>query len=306
MRYTKVDAAKAKTIVEIAVNPARGGVMSSNNDNALIQFNATYTNGTSSALLGGERHNYYVGKPFVDFLKATNDPRLTYIAATYEKPTEPLATAGAVNTNPANQLGMPYGYDENSVQTAPGFPGKIGSAFKYSQFNRATVFRIDAPEYLVTYAQTQLLLAEAVSRGFIAGNAKNFYEAGIRAHMTQKPLYGETLNITDAQQSAYLLEPEVAFTPARALEQINEQYWVASFRNWAEAWANFRRSGYPQLSPIKFPGEDPEVNTGNAGGFIHRLTYPLREKSVNTANVNEAVSRSGADNLGTRIFWDKP
>ena len=306
MRYTKIDDAKAKAIVAKAVDLARGGVMTSNDDNTVIIFNETFTNGTSSGLLSTERGNYYIGKPFIDFLKSTNDPRLQYIAVKYENPGNPLATAGAADTIAANQEGMPYGYDESSIATAPGFPGKIGTAFKYSQFNRSTVFRIDAPEFMVTYAQTQLLLAEAIIRGYITGDAKTFYEEGIKGHMTQKPLYGETLNITSAQQDAYLLQSEVAFDPARALEQINEQYWIASFRNWAEAWANFRRSGYPQLSPINFPGEDPSVDAGDAGGFIRRLTYPLREKSVNTANVNEAISRIGADNLGTRIFWDKP
>jgi hypothetical protein len=306
MRYSKIDEQKARSVVATAVDPARGGVMSSNNDNAYIQFNAIYTNSTSSALLGGEKANYYIGQPFVDFLKATNDPRLPYIAVKYENPTNPLETAGAANINPADQQGMPYGYDENSVATAPGFPGKIGSAFKYSQFNRATVFRIDAPEFLVTCAQTQLLLAEANQRGYITtGNPKDFYEAGIRAHMTQGPLFGTSVNITPEQQDSYLQQVEVAFDPARALEQINEQYWVASFRIWGEAWANFRRSGYPQLSPINFSGEDPAVDAGTAGGFIHRLPYPLREKSVNTANVAEAASRIGGDNLGVRIFWDK-
>jgi len=47
----------------------------------------------------------------------------------------------------------------------------------------------------------------------------------------------------------------------RALEQINEQYWVASFLIWGEAWANFRRSGYPHLSPINYPGADPSVKS---------------------------------------------
>ena len=88
----------------------------------------------------------------------------------------------------------------------------------------------------------------------------------------------------------------------RALEQINEQYWVASFLIWGEAWANFRRSGYPQLSPINYPGEDPSVTAGD--GFIHRLIYPLKEYSINTTNVKEAVTRMGGDNLGIHIFWD--
>jgi hypothetical protein len=306
MRYTKIDNEKAKLVVAKAVNPARGGVMTSNDDNAYIRFNAVYTNGTSNALLSSERGNYYVAKPFVDFLKSTNDPRLNYIAVKYEIPGNPLATAGAANTNPAEQLGMPYGYDENALTNAPDFPGKIGSSFKYSQYNRATVMRIDAPEYLVTFAQTQLLLAEANQRGYVTtGAVKDYYEASIRAHMTQKPLFGENVNISAEQQTAYLQGPLIAFDPARALAQINQQYWVVSFRIWAEAWANFRRTGFPALSPINYPGEDPAVDAGNAGGFIHRLTYPLREKSVNTTNVQEATTRMGGDNLGIRVFWDK-
>ena len=72
---------------------------------------------------------------------------------------------------------------------------------------------------------------------------------------------------------------------------------------WQESWTNFRRSGYPQLSPINYPGEDPFVSAGD--GFIHRLIYTLKEYSINTVNVNEAVTRMEGDKLGVRIFWDK-
>ena len=306
MRYTKIDEATAKSIVMTAVEPSRGGVMTSNIDNALIQYNAIYTNGTSSLLLGSEKANYYIGKPFVDFLKNTNDPRLPYISVKYANPSNPLETAGTANTNPTDQIGMPYGFDETSIATSPDYPGKNGSAFNYSQFNRSTVARIDATKFLITYAQIQLLLAEANQRGYIStGAPKDYYEAGIRAHMTQTALYGTGFNITSLQQDAYLAQPQIAFNPDKAFEQINDQYWIASFLIWEEAWANFRRSGYPQLSPINYQGADPSVNTPDAGGFIHRLPYPLREKAVNTDNVAEATSRMGGDNLGVRIFWDK-
>ncbi len=304
MRYTKIDESKARTLVSQAVDPARGGVLLSNDDNVLIQFNATYTNSTSNALLGGERANYYVGEAFIDFLKTHNDPRIRYIAVKYDNPSNPLATAGNANTNPDDQQGMPYGYDESSIEDAPGFPGKIGSAFKYSQFNRATVMRIDAPEYLVSYSQTQLLLAEARHRGFITtGTVREYYESAIIAHMEQTNLYGSMPEIAASEKAAYLNGAGVAFNEATALKQINEQYWISSFRNWAEGWANFRRSGYPQLSPINFPSQDPSV--ANGGGFIRRLVYPLREVSVNSANVGEASSRMGGDNLGVPVFWDR-
>jgi hypothetical protein len=103
-----------------------------------------------------------------------------------------------------------------------------------------------------------------------------------------------------ASQDAYLVANP--FNPAKALEQINTQYWISSYINWDEAWANFRRSGYPVLVPNPYPQADPDVK----GGFIRRLSYPDREWSVNGANVQAAVDRQGPDNLSTRIFWDKP
>ncbi|RYG28205.1 MAG: SusD/RagB family nutrient-binding outer membrane lipoprotein, partial [Chitinophagaceae bacterium] len=160
----------------------------------------------------------------------------------------------------------------------------------------------------VTYAQTQLLLAEARHRDYITtGTAKEYYEAGIRGHMTQRDMWATTNGgpspITKPEQDAYLQQPDVLFNSATALKQINEQYWVASLMIWAEAWANFRRSGYPQLSPLNFPGEDRFVTAGD--GFIHRLPYPLKEWSINSTNVQQASDRIGGDNMGTRVFWDK-
>jgi hypothetical protein len=299
MRYTKVDPEKAAEFVALATNPANGGLMESNDDNAILRFNATFLNPNTTTFNGGERANFYLGKPFVDFLKGTNDPRLRVISVKYETPANPLETAGAADTDPANQNGMPYGYNEATIATAPDFPGKIGAAWKYSQINRSTLGRIDAPHFFITYSQTQLLLAEAVIRGWLAGDANALYLSGINAHMDQMAQYGENSVIPEDEQEAYLsVNP---LNPSTALEQINTQYWVSSFLNGPEAWANFRRSGYPDLEPNPYPAADPEVK----GDFIHRLVFPARERSVNTANYNEAVARMGEDNLATRVFWDK-
>jgi hypothetical protein len=195
---------------------------------------------------------------------------------------------------------MPYGYNESTIASAPGFPGKTGSAFKYSQVNRRTVGKIDAPEFFVTYAQTQLLLAEAAQRGWISGSAADYFNAGVRAAMEQMAQFDESSVISSGEIDSYLAAHP--FNAGTALEQINTQYWIASFLNGSEAWANFRRSGYPALTPNPYPGADPAVK----GDFIHRLVYPVREKSVNSENYQAAVARQGEDNLATRIFWDTP
>lgn len=116
--------------------------------------------------------------------------------------------------------------------------------------------------------------------------------------MDQMAQYDISAAISVVSQDAYFLANP--FDPSTALQQINTQYWIASFQNGSEAWANFRRSGFPALTPNPYPSADPAV----VGGFIHRLVYPVREKTVNTANYDEAVARMGVDNLATRVFWD--
>ncbi|WP_153798643.1 SusD/RagB family nutrient-binding outer membrane lipoprotein [Foetidibacter luteolus] len=299
MRYSKVDAAKAEATVKKAVDASRGGVFTSNADNAIIAFNATFNSPTGSWFQATERGNIYLGKPFVTHLQNMNDPRLKVISVKYADPAKPLAEAGAADTDPANQEGMPYGYNESTIATAPGFPGKIGAAFAYSQVNRRTVGKIDAPEFFVTYAQTQLLMAEAAQRGWITGNAADYYAAGVRGAMKQMAQFDVSAAISQADEDAYLAAHP--YNATTGLQQINDEYWVNSFLNGSEGWANFRRSGFPALTPNPYPGADPAVK----GGFIRRLTYPVREQSVNSENYAAAVARMGPDNLATRVFWDK-
>lgn len=298
MRYTKVNPTIAAQYAVIATELSRGGLMQSNADNVFIAFNSTFNNPNASQFQGTERANYYLAGPFVDYLQSTQDPRLEVIAVKYEFPYNSIGDTGEENTDPLDQQGMPIGYNESTIDTAPDYPGKIGAAWAYSQLNRRTLAKIDAPEFFMTYSQTMLLLAEAVHRGFVAGDANELYDTGVKAHMDQMIQFDESAEIPTADQDAYLASNP--FNPASALEQINTQYWISSFLNGAEAWSNFRRSGFPDLAPNTYPNADPVV----AGGFIRRFHYPAQEKSVNEENVAEAIARQGPDNMATRVFWD--
>jgi hypothetical protein len=156
--------------------------------------------------------------------------------------------------------------------------------------------KLASPAFLVTAAQTNLLLAEARFRGWItSGTAAQYFAAGISAHMDQLATFDAASAVAATDRDTYL-----AANPLGAgteLEQINTQYWIASFLNGPEAFANFRRSSFPTLSPNPFPGR--EVT------FINRLTYPNSEISVNTEQVNAAIAAQGADDLETRVWWDK-
>jgi hypothetical protein len=115
--------------------------------------------------------------------------------------------------------------------------------------------------------------------------------------MAQMGDYDAASALTTAEADAYLAAN--AYNPAIALEQINTQYWIASFLNGPEAFANFRRSGFPKLVPNPFPGKSIK------GNFINRLSYPTSEISINSANLKESISRQGANDLDTKVWWDK-
>jgi hypothetical protein len=192
------------------------------------------------------------------------------------------------------------GHDNTSIVPVATAKG-LASFYEFSQVDRLRVAGRTAPAYFVTAAQTLLLLAEAKQRGWIttATTAAEFYENGIRAHMEQLADYGAGASVSSTDIDAYIAAHPLAADNATAFEQINEEYWVASFLNGPEAFANFRRSGYPDLAPNPFSGKDI------TGDFIRRLTYPNSEISVNTDNVNAAIARMGADDLDTRVWWDQ-
>lgn len=299
MRLSKRDEAKAKSTVQAAV---AGGVITSNADNAYIRHDANFTQPMGNTLNGSEAANFYLTKPFIDQLKSTSDPRLQAIAIRYVGATSGAGqTVAAGSTDPAKQIGMPIGKDNGTVVAAATADG-LASFYDYSQADRRRMLKISSPVFLVTAAQTNLLLAEAHFRGWItAGTAAQYFADGIRAHMDQMALYDPNSAVAGAARDTYVAANPL--TAGSELQQINTQYWIASFLNGPEAFANFRRSGFPTLTPNPYgQPNNPDVPNGT---FIRRLTYPTSELSVNTENVNKAIANQGADKLSTRVWWDK-
>jgi hypothetical protein len=294
MRLTKVDPAKAQATVQKAIT---GGLMVDNSDNCVIRHDANYGNSIGQILNSTEANNFYLAKPFVDHLKSTNDPRLSAIAVRYVGAASgPDQNASKAKRDASLQIGMPLGFDNNSVRGAATADGLV-SFYDYSQVDRTRMAKIASPAIIVSYAQTQLLLAEAIVKGWASGSAETAYKNAVKAHMQSLGSYDANSTVSDAAADEYI--SKITFNASKALEMINTEYWVTSFLNGPEAFANFRRSGFPALKKNPFPGPDIK------GEFIRRLTYPNSEISVNSTNVQAAISRMGADNLDTKVWWDK-
>jgi len=299
MRLSKVDATKAQSTVQAAVT---GGVITDNADNAYVRHDANFAQPIGNMLNGSEAANFYLVKSFVDTLKNNNDPRLSSIAIRYKGATSGNGQTVAVGTtNPVDQIGMPMGYDNGSIVARATADG-LASFYDYSQLDRRRMAKTTAPIFLVTAAQTNLLLAEARFKGWIStGTPAQYFADGIKAHMDQMVSYDAASAVAAGARDAYVAaHPLVA---GKELDQINTQYWIASFLNGPEAFANFRRSGFPALTPNPY-GQPTNPDVPN-GTFIRRLTYPTSELSVNTENVNAAIAIMGPDKLSTRVWWDK-
>ena len=300
MRLVKVDAAAAKTWVEKGY---AGGVMTSNADNAYILHqnagrptvnrNANILFGENKDISGGHA---FLSKTFVDYLKSNNDPRLQYMSQVKGA----VANQITGSTSAADQIGLPNGKDRAGgafdVTTDPNYPGSINN---YSTIRPDIMLKLDGPTFFVTYAQTELLLAEAAQRGWSVGaTAITHYNNGVTAAMKQLAQYNAAATISDADITLYLAARP--YVPATGMAQINTQYWVASFLDWYEAWANWRRTALPALTPVNFPGN------ATGGTIPRRMLYPAGEASANPTNYQEAVARQGANTFTTRVWWDKP
>jgi hypothetical protein len=316
MRLTKADLATAQKYAEKA---AAGGTLSSVSEDAYIKGDNTngYRSENSRSLITpADFYQVRWSKTLIDFLKATNDPRVSAIA---EVPPAGLAGNQDVtktgDNSFANQLGLPNGWDLNGGATditkSPGYPGGTGSGAdltpigKYSRPRLAVYTDLNSPQFVLTYAESELLLAEAKVRGWNVGatTAAVHYANGVSAGIQSLNAFGSAAAISATTANAYAAaNPLNVSSMTASLKMINEQYWATTgiLLNFVEAWNNWKRSGYPVLTPVMY--------TGNfSGGVIpRRQLYPTTEPTTNPNNYRTAVSSlSAGDTWGSKVWWDK-
>jgi hypothetical protein len=314
MRLTKADINTARTWAEKA---AAGGVFTSIEDNAKFKGDPVSAQSSYFGVLqvADDFRELRWAKTMIDVLKSNNDPRLSAIA-------EVSAPGAANNANqtlqgnndPAIQRGLPNGYDlsggDFDIRNSPGYPGPTGTGNDIAplgNFSRPRIsvyLKRDGTLMVLTYAETELLLAEAKARGWnVPGTAAEHYRNGVVAAMTSLAQLDASATIPVATAETFAAaNPLDESSLDASLEMINTQYWLAtgSMFNFMETWHNWRRSGYPQLTPVIYPG-----NVTN-GVIPRRMIYLQTEVINNTNSYTEAVSRlAGGDELTSRVWWDK-
>lgn len=259
-------------------NPAKGseefnkaltaGIMTSNADNLVFKHltDANNWNYWYDQVEDRNREWWALTETLVTYMKPLADPRLPV----YGQPTRKA---------PNDYVGLAFG-----TVTPPGVNDHslLGTA----------IYAADAPVQLVTYAQALFAKAEAAKLGWIPGGdaeAAANYNLAIENSILQ-------WTGSNAGAAAYLAVPGVQYDPANALAQIGNQRYVHLFMNGYEAWAEWRRTGYP-ANLVAPQGVD----------VPRRLSYPENEASTNGKNYSAAIDRQfgGENGLYGKVWWDK-
>lgn len=180
------------------------------------------------------------------------------------------------------------------------------------------------PIIWMTAAEVSFLRAEGteVFKFDMGGTTADFYNNGIRLSFeqwgasdvesylkddTSKPaIYKDPANLNSYNEtiSSITVKWDDKATPKEKQERIITQKWIANWLVGHEAWADYRRTGYPRLIPATAEGNLSGGIVDSQNG-ARRMPYPSAEYTDNSVNVQYAVSNflKGRDDMSTDVWW---
>lgn len=220
--------------------------------------------------------DYFLSQEFTDALHGNDTDLNPTSNMTYDARIEVYSTDADLD-------GVPYGYRD-------------GSGAGKSQMSTKNYWNATSPLPMMTASYTYLNRAEAAELGWTSEDAGAMLEMGIVKSF-------ETL---DAHHGTSISEEADAYATARLadaiavgmLQVIGEEKWVSLFGEGFDAWAEWRRTGIPDLKPA--------ADFINSGEIPTRYNYPSEESSLNNANYTEGVNAltPAQDNNTSLVWWD--
>lgn len=306
MRVRYVDEQLAQTEAEKAVD---GGVMMDNSDNADLLTTENSRNPYTTITDWGE---FRMSAAMESALGGYEDPR----QSEYFQP--------AANGDQDGD-GSPYEGFRNGLTTSDKESGIEDESLNDRYSDMGIDWMNDSrggsnPHIdIMDASEVYFLRAEGDLIGWdMGGSAQDLYEEGIRLSMTETTsasssdieAYIESSNTPvspdDVWDSPALSDIPVAFDNSgsveRRLEQIITQKWLALYPNSMEAWAEYRRTGYPILyDPINSLNSDIPVTDR-----VKRIPFVSSEESDNSAAFEDAIQllSTGENEPTAELWWD--
>ncbi len=305
IRLKDVQDAELRTLAQQSINELKDGtaVMQSESDTVELQFDSDDTNPAPiyNEYFVRNRVDYSPSNSFVQLLKGQRgnfgvDPRLQKYFAPKGLTKYQARDGRYTESNNINDyVGMPYGLDESMAD----FQFKSGVAVS---FFSSRILQPNYAEVFMEYSEVCFLLSEA------NGWDNTWYKKGVEASMKK-------WGVDDAKITSFL-----ATIPAANEENVLTQKYIALYMNPNEAWAEYRRTGYPH--PLIKVNEETDLNIPTEAGqtrykfeslvadltdIPERLRYPVAYKVINEANYQKALEsmQMTTDILTKRLIFDR-
>lgn len=261
MRLSEVNPSRAASVAQSAI---ADGVIQTKADQPMLRYPGSPPNEQPWSVHFRERlADYRASSTMVDSMKALDDPRLKVYFT--------RAPADGEFRGKPNGTKDTHGIAYETLSD-------IGDFWKQN----------DLPTWIMTLEEVLFLRAEAAARGWTSGDAEQLYYDGIRSAMRR-------VGVAEDSIEAYLQHPRVQWEADQWKQKIAMQKWIALFQNGMEAWAEYRRLGYPDLEPGP-AAVKPKVPL--------RAPYPAHEEDLNNANLQQARDRQGGDAMTNPVWWD--
>ena len=305
IRLKDVQDAELRALAQQNINELKDGtaVMQSESDTVELQFDSDDTNPAPiyNEYFVRNRVDYSPSNSFVQLLKGQRgnfgvDPRLQkYFAPKGLTKYQARDGRYTESDNLNDYIGMPYGLDESMAD----FQFKSGVAVS---FFSSRILQPNYAEVFMEYSEVCFLLSEA------NGWDDTWYKKGVEASMKKWGV--NSTKITNFLNTI----------PAANQENVLTQKYIALYMNPNEAWAEYRRTGYPHTL-IKV-NEETDLNIPTEAGqtkyrfeslvadltdIPERLFYPVAYKVINEANYQKALEsmQMSTDILTKRLIFDR-
>ena len=219
LRYLlRVSAKYPAAATEIAAIVTEGNLITTNSENAKLPFlNISPNEFFASTQRSGDFDLFRMSKTTETYYSTTNDPRIPTLFQVNSTDTYTGWESGKGNVD----------WDGNAVS-------KLGTRFRTSPDK--------ADALIMTASEVKFIMAEAALMLGSSGDAASLYQEGINLNMEYWGVSADATFLTDADVA-------LSGSNEEKLEKIITQKWMASFMNGYESWFEFRRTGFPKLTP---------------------------------------------------------
>ena len=296
MRISNVDATKAQAEAQAAVN-GPGGLLASNDDVAKVSM---WSQGWYDYLhqMAWNWNNIRMSQTMSDYLynqsSVGEDPRAPkWFAYQVEVDNQNVAMTKE-DAGFDRYYGIRNGYnlvpsnadeDYATINLEGGYIDFVGNGTDDAMY---------CP--VMFYSEVLFLQAEAAMRGWISGDANTLYQEGVQASM-------DYVGVDVSTASDYINGlPTISGATEADLKQLITQKWIANFPNGVEAWADFRRTDYPD---ILLPKDGVSGSSTVASEtWVKRINYPDNEHQQNEENMPSGMNTVDTDRMDIRVWWD--